>query len=105
MDYADVDSQATKEMLNKIRLNERHRRRTLGAKAHKMSKNIISLRTFLVQAHLHTPAFPGQKAWGGAFGVGLVTQYVGAVTALSRNISNLLTSWGQLEGNVDHAER
>ncbi len=44
------------------------------------------------------------KAWGGAFGVGLVTQYVGAVTALSRNISNLLTSWGQLEGNVEAME-
>ena len=40
------------------------------------------------------------KAWGGAFGVGSVTQYVGAVTALAGSVSKLITCVGSLKNNV-----
>ena len=40
------------------------------------------------------------KAWGGAFGVGSVTQYVGAVTALSGSVSSLIKCIGMLKENV-----
>ena len=40
------------------------------------------------------------KAWGGAFGVGSVTQYVGAVTALSGSVSMLISCIGTLKENV-----
>ena len=44
------------------------------------------------------------KAWGGAFGVGSITQYVGAVTALSRNLSELMKGLGTLRSNVPFME-
>lgn len=40
------------------------------------------------------------KAWAGAFGVGSVTQYVGAVTALAGNISKLIEAIGTMKNNV-----
>ena len=40
------------------------------------------------------------KAWAGAFGVGSVTQYVGAVTALTKHISDLIESAGYLKSNT-----
>ena len=40
------------------------------------------------------------KAWAGAFGVGSVTQYVGAVTALSSSVSTLIVCIGTLKNNV-----
>jgi len=40
------------------------------------------------------------KAWGGAFGVGSVTQYVGALTALTGNISMLLQTFGEWKNNA-----
>ena len=40
------------------------------------------------------------KAWTGAFGIGSVTQYVGAVTALSGSVSTLLNCIGMLKENV-----
>ncbi len=40
------------------------------------------------------------KAWAGAFGIGSVTQYVGAVSALSRNISLVIETVGTLRSNV-----
>ena len=40
------------------------------------------------------------KAWAGAFRVGSVTQYVGAVTALSQNISQLLGSVARMKNNA-----
>ncbi|MCI8443026.1 MAG: ABC transporter ATP-binding protein [Provencibacterium sp.] len=40
------------------------------------------------------------KAWAGAFGVGAVSQYVGAVTALTGSLSGLLTTLEELRGNV-----
>lgn len=40
------------------------------------------------------------KAWAGAFGVGSVTQYVGAVTALSHNVSRLLSTIGHMKTNA-----
>ncbi len=42
------------------------------------------------------------KAWGGAFGVGSVTQYVGAVTALTNSISQLLKAYGWLYNNTTY---
>ncbi|MGI5893846.1 MAG: ABC transporter ATP-binding protein [Candidatus Merdivicinus sp.] len=40
------------------------------------------------------------KAWAGAFGVGSVTQYVGAITALARGISDLMHTIGDLKNNA-----
>lgn len=40
------------------------------------------------------------KAWAGAFGVGSITQYVGAVTALSKNVSLLVQTIGYLRANA-----
>ena len=39
------------------------------------------------------------KAWAGAFGVGSVTQYVGAVTALAKGVSDLMKTLGDLKNN------
>ena len=44
------------------------------------------------------------KAWGGAFGVGEVTQYVGAVTALAGNIGMLVMGLGLIRNNVPFME-
>lgn len=44
--------------------------------------------------------FVCMKAWAGAFGVGSVTQYVGAVTALSKSVSTLIMCIGTLRNNV-----
>lgn len=41
------------------------------------------------------------KAWGGAFGVGAVTQYVGAVTSLFAGLSALLTQVGEMRNNAE----
>lgn len=40
------------------------------------------------------------KAWGGAFGVGNVTQYVSAITSLSDGVSILISTLGQIRNNV-----
>lgn len=40
------------------------------------------------------------KAWGGAFGVGLVTQYVSSVTALSVGLSTLIETMGEMRINA-----
>jgi len=40
------------------------------------------------------------KAWGGAFGVGSVTQYVGAITGLFAGLSSLLTEVEDLRTNA-----
>jgi len=40
------------------------------------------------------------KAWGGAFGVGSVTQYIGAVSALSSNMSSLIATVGTSRNNA-----
>ena len=45
------------------------------------------------------------KAWGGAFDVGSVTQYVGAVTALSSNIFAIIELKGELKTNAGYMER
>lgn len=42
------------------------------------------------------------KAWAGAFGVGSVTQYVGAISSLSKNISLFIRSVGLLQNNVPY---
>lgn len=44
--------------------------------------------------------FVCMKAWAGAFGVGSVTQYVGAVTALSKSISTLIEGLGELRNDT-----
>ena len=42
------------------------------------------------------------KAWAGAFGIGSVTQYVGAVTNLCGGISELFRAMGDLPQNADY---
>jgi len=44
------------------------------------------------------------KAWGGAFGVGSITQYIGAVTALSSGISSMINAVGQLYNNAPYLQ-
>ncbi len=41
------------------------------------------------------------KAWAGAFGVGSVTQYIGALTAMSGGISELLSVYGDMYTNTE----
>lgn len=45
------------------------------------------------------------KAWGGAFGVGAVTQYVGAVTALSNHVAKLFEVYGTMKANAASLEQ
>lgn len=40
------------------------------------------------------------KAWAGAFGVGSVTQYVGAITSLSGAVSGLIRNLGDMRANA-----
>ncbi|MCE5236411.1 MAG: ABC transporter ATP-binding protein [Clostridiaceae bacterium] len=40
------------------------------------------------------------KAWGGAFGIGAVTQYIGAITLLSEGITALLSQLGEMRNNT-----
>ena len=49
--------------------------------------------------------FVALKAWAGAFGVGSVMQYVGAVTAMTANIALLLEAVGILKNNTPFVER
>ncbi len=42
------------------------------------------------------------KAWAGAFGVGSITQYVGAITQLCSGLSDLLGVFGQLPFNAKY---
>ncbi len=44
------------------------------------------------------------KAWAGAFGIGSVTQYLAAITALSRSVSLLLELLGRLRTNASYLE-
>ncbi|MBD5085138.1 MAG: ABC transporter ATP-binding protein [Clostridiales bacterium] len=46
--------------------------------------------------------FVGLKALGGAFGVGSVTQYVGALAGLAKGVSNLLVYIGALRVNAEY---
>ncbi|MDO5152309.1 MAG: ABC transporter ATP-binding protein [Eubacteriales bacterium] len=45
------------------------------------------------------------KAWAGAFGIGSVTQYVGAVTALSTHVAKLFEVSGTMKANAVNMER
>ena len=45
--------------------------------------------------------FAGLKALGGAFGVGSVTQYVGALAGLAQGLTTLLESIGDLRANAE----
>lgn len=40
------------------------------------------------------------KAWGGAFGVGSVTQYISSITAMSRSFSGLIGAIGDIRNNA-----
>lgn len=42
------------------------------------------------------------KAWGGAFGIGAVTQYISAITALSNGVSSLLSTLGDMRNNAHY---
>lgn len=45
------------------------------------------------------------KAWGGAFGVGSVTQYIGAITALSGGMAQIMENIGQAGVNAFYLKR
>ena len=45
------------------------------------------------------------KAWGGAFDVGSITQYVGAATALSVNIAGLMEMLGEMKTNTFYVDQ
>lgn len=40
------------------------------------------------------------KAWGGAFGIGSVTQYIAAITAVSGGMATLISTMGKLRNNA-----
>lgn len=44
------------------------------------------------------------KAWAGAFDIGLVTQYVGAATALAESLNILIFSLGSMKANTTHLD-
>ena len=44
------------------------------------------------------------KAWAGAFGVGEITQYVGAMTQLFAGVTGLLRVFGEVRSNADFLE-
>ena len=44
------------------------------------------------------------KAWAGAFDIGLVTQYVGAATALAESLNILISSLGSMKANTTHLD-
>lgn len=45
------------------------------------------------------------KAWAGAFGIGDITRYVGAATAMASNIRNLLEVLGDMKTNATFLEK
>ncbi len=45
------------------------------------------------------------KAWGGAFDIGSITQYVGAATALASNIYAILQVYGAMKSNTEYLEK
>ena len=45
------------------------------------------------------------KAIGGAFGVGSITQYVGAITTLAGNVTLMLQAYGTMKANTEHMEK
>lgn len=45
------------------------------------------------------------KAYGGAFGIGAVTQYIGAVTALSHNLEEFLGAIGEVNTNREFLKK
>lgn len=64
-----------------------------------MSSSISTLTTGFVYI------FTCLKAIGGAFGIGSITQYVGAVTAMSDSITMLLQTLGDMKANTEHLEK
>lgn len=44
------------------------------------------------------------KAWAGAFDIGLVTQYVGAATALAESLNTLIASFGDMKNDTTHLD-
>lgn len=42
------------------------------------------------------------KAWAGAFGIGSVTQYIGAITLLSHSLSKFLQTLGEMHNNTPY---
>lgn len=45
------------------------------------------------------------KAWAGAFGVGDVTQYIGAISALCGGVSSLVQTLGDMRNNAPYLEK
>lgn len=77
----------------------------IGAKMSKMAWGICGILnalssavSFIFQCFIYI--FVCLKAWAGAFGVGSVTQYIGAVTALFLAVENLLQIMGYMKNNT-----
>ncbi len=45
------------------------------------------------------------KAWGGAFDVGSITQYVGAATALASNVYTIWETYGVMKTNTEYLDK
>lgn len=45
------------------------------------------------------------KAWAGAFGIGMVTQYIGAISRFSGNIGSLITGLGNMRNNASFVKQ
>lgn len=73
----------------------KERRYGLSALYNLFSSGITQL--FMVAVYL----FIGLKAWAGAFGVGAMTQYISAVTAMSGGVLEMLGAMGQLKNNAE----
>lgn len=71
-----------------------HYSRTWGGLLHAASAAVSVLFTGLIYG------FVCLKAWGGAFGVGEVTQYVAAVTALAGGLTELMHQAGDMRNNA-----
>ena len=80
-----------------------------GGSYDRLTRSTIGILTYAAEAG--SAVFTGVvyvftclKAWAGAFGVGSVTQYVGAMTTLSQNISLLLGTIDQMRNNAKFLE-
>ena len=78
----------------------------LGGKISKVAKGPMGLLKSASQAVASLSMgiiflYVGIKAWAGAFGVGEITQYIGALLALSNGVSLLVESLGIMRNNTE----
>ncbi|WIV11947.1 ABC transporter ATP-binding protein [Proteiniborus sp. MB09-C3] len=66
---------------------------------HALSASISRILTAVVYS------FVCLKAWAGAFGIGSVTQYIGAITQLSDGLSDFIGTLGDMRNNASFLEK